>query len=234
MRTATFTPTASAIGDERAHRCQPRQFKCFFCLLYKGQPIPEDARMTTSSTVTYGRRPASRGLGGGAPTFGSAYSTKGTFVAAPPSRQVVADRGQALVSASRVGPVRPSSDNKPGGNPMGGSANYKSAFKTPGYTSFKGGSIVDVAHCKGMKGRFEHAFEVSENSTDPGYCCYGLTPGSQYGKVQRPQSAGRMLGFKELCGKDLPAMPNTAQRERDLVLHDTGVYLDNVLARAGV
>ena len=82
--------------------------------------------------------------------------------------------------------------------------------------------------------RFEHAFEVNENSTDPGYCCYGLTPGSQYGKVQRPQSAGRMLGFKELCGKDLPAMPNTAQRERDLVLHDTGVYLDNVLARAGV
>jgi len=39
-------------------------------------------------------------------------------------------------------------DNKPGGNPMGGSKNYKVAFKTPGYTDFKAGAVVDVAHCK--------------------------------------------------------------------------------------
>ena len=31
---------------------------------------------------------------------------------------------------------------------MGGDANYKSAFKTPGYTDFKAGNVVDVAHLK--------------------------------------------------------------------------------------
>ena len=44
--------------------------------------------------------------------------------------------------------MRPPMDNKPGNNPMGGNSNYKAAFKTPGYTDFKGGSVVDVAHCK--------------------------------------------------------------------------------------
>jgi hypothetical protein len=44
-------------------------------------------------------------------------------------------------------------DNKPGNNPMGGNANYKTAFKTPGYTDFKGGSVVDVAHCKVSPGQ---------------------------------------------------------------------------------
>ena len=36
---------------------------------------------TTRSTVQYGATAQSRGLGGGAPTFGSAHSTKGTMVA---------------------------------------------------------------------------------------------------------------------------------------------------------
>ena len=53
-------------------------------------------------------------------------------------------------------------------------------------------------------------------------------------QVERPQSASRMLGFKNLCGSELPARPSTATRERDLVLQETGVHLDNVLARAGV
>ena len=44
--------------------------------------------------------------------------------------------------------MRPPLDNKPGNNPMGGSKNYKDAFKTPGYTDFKGSNVVDVAHCK--------------------------------------------------------------------------------------
>jgi len=59
----------------------------------------------TKSTVQYGGAAPVRGLGGGAHTFGSAHSTKGTFVAAPLSRNVVGDRGQALVPVSRVGPV---------------------------------------------------------------------------------------------------------------------------------
>jgi hypothetical protein len=53
-------------------------------------------------------------------------------------------------------------------------------------------------------------------------------------QVQRPQSASRMLGFKNLCSSELPPRPSTATRERDLVLQETGVYLDNVLARTGV
>jgi hypothetical protein len=59
------------------------------------------AGSTTRSTVQYGAAPRSRGLGGGAPTFASAHSTKGTVVAHPTSKQVVGDRGQALVSIAR-------------------------------------------------------------------------------------------------------------------------------------
>jgi len=117
---------------------------------------------------------------------------------------------------------------------MGGDANYKSAFKTPGYTDFKAGNVVDVAHLKGMKGRFENAFECTNMQAEPGHYSYGLVPGSQFGKVQRPISARRMKGFKDVCGGDLPPMPDTAIRERDLVLKETGVYLDNVLARGGI
>ena len=59
------------------------------------------AGSTTRSTVQYGAAARSRGLGGGAPTFASAHSTKGTVVAHPTSKQVVGDRGQALVSIAR-------------------------------------------------------------------------------------------------------------------------------------
>ena len=46
------------------------------------------AGSTTRSTVQYGTAAPPRALGGGAPTFGSAHSTKGTFVAPPQSKQV--------------------------------------------------------------------------------------------------------------------------------------------------
>ena len=61
----------------------------------------------------------------------------------------------------------------------------------------------------------------------PQHACFGH-------QVQRPISARRMKGFKDVCGGDLPPMPDTAIRERDLVLKETGVYLDNVLARGGI
>lgn len=64
---------------------------------------------------------------------------------ASPAWRNVFTADAACPRLSRVGPVRPPMDNK---NPMGGNSNYKTAFKTPGYTDFKGGSVVDVAHCK--------------------------------------------------------------------------------------
>ena len=187
----------------------------------------------TRSTVQYGVVAPKRALGGGAATFGSAHSTKGTFVAAPLTKMVQADRGQALVPCAQVGPVRPPRDNKPGNNPMGGTANYKTAFKTPGCTNGQGSSAVDVAHLKGMKGRFSDAFtyEIEEPKNA---ATYGCIAGSQFGKVQRPQSAGRMLGFQNVCSTELPPRPCTATRDRDMVLQDAGVHLDNVLARAGI
>ena len=69
-------------------------------------------------------------------------------------------------------------DNKPGNNPMGGSKNYKDAFKTPGYTDFKGSKIVDVAHCK-VCGQYEHCPQLCRPKARPCFCVAFVSPTSQ-------------------------------------------------------
>ena len=149
--------------------------------------------------------------------------------------------GCSCLGSCRVGPTR---HHEGGGGVLPRNRDFKESFKTPGTTEGnKRLAVVDYAHCKGMKGRFEQL----GNATSPdggGHFSYGAVHGAQYGAVQRPPSARHMLGFRDLCSAEQPLPPSTTERlaagdlnlpkEANLILMARQVQLDNVIARAGI
>lgn len=64
---------------------------------------------------------------------------------------------------------------------MGGDRDFKSAFKTPGSTDKdRGLAIVDFAHCKNMKGRFESLSDPHGGPAQGGHCSYGAGESLEY------------------------------------------------------
>ncbi|EKX53043.1 hypothetical protein GUITHDRAFT_161145 [Guillardia theta CCMP2712] len=191
----------------------------------------QNATTASSGTVKY--PPTGSGKVSHKPsTLGPQIPTVASTIRAQPlSRQVVGDRGQPLVGIQRVGPIRQYDSSRP---PIGSDKNYKTPFKTPGFTEQKKNVCVDVAHCKNMKGRFEHAFDVpsAADSCQP-RSVYGCISGSQFGKVERPSSASRMLGFRNVCRESPSERPSSANMRKDAA-YQGNVSLDNVLVRAGI
>ena len=87
-----------------------------------------------------------------------------------------------------------------------------------------------------MKGRFENLGKDAGGPTC--HYSYGAAPGAQFGRVERPESARHMLGFRNLCVSDLPLPPASSSRDvvknQGLALRVREVQLDNVMARAGI
>lgn len=86
---------------------------------------------------------------------------------------------------------------------MGGDTNYKQAFKTPGTTAEQRKQpIVDFAQTKNRPGRFEE-LNLPEG-VQQAHFSYGCLAGTQFGKVERPQSAGIYHHFQAPCGSVSP------------------------------
>jgi len=169
----------------------------------------------------------------------SAPNTLGSRISTAPctlrpqqnSKMVVGDRGQALVPPSRLGPKRPAESRIA---PMGNNSDFKTSFKVTGTTEkSRGNPIVDFAQTKNRKGRFE---ELSLNCqpSDAAHYSYGAVTGTQFGRAERPASASKMLGFKNVCRPHLPTPPSTTTRDLDKPFELRQYHLDNVLARAGI
>eukprot|EP00287_Rhodomonas_sp_CCMP768_P009527 CAMPEP_0196743930 /NCGR_PEP_ID=MMETSP1091-20130531/55156_1 /TAXON_ID=302021 /ORGANISM="Rhodomonas sp., Strain CCMP768" /LENGTH=191 /DNA_ID=CAMNT_0042090385 /DNA_START=8 /DNA_END=583 /DNA_ORIENTATION=+ len=164
-------------------------------------------------------------------TLGSRISTApSTLRPQQNSKMVVGDRGQALVPPSRVGPIRHQESKAA---PMGSNRDFKTSFKTPGTTEkHKSNPVVDFAQTKNRKGRFEE-LNVSQPS-DAAHFSYGAVSGAQFGRAERPASANKMLGFRNVCRPDMPTPPSTTVRDLDKPFEVRQHHLDNVLARAGI
>lgn len=89
-----------------------------------------------------------------------------------------------------------------------------------------------------MKGRFENLGNRAASEEPVCHYSYGASPAAKFGKVERPESARNMLGFRNVCSADLPPPPSSSSRDigkhQGLVLQSREVMLENVIARAGI